>query len=63
MTGFVFAKVFKIVHVTSPHQVEAAAACIMFNAAVTNHVAGLHQISIQDHDSTKSGQRLQQSLL
>jgi hypothetical protein len=64
MTSFVFAKVFKIIHVTSPHQVEAAAACVMFNAAVTNHVAGLQLISSppQDDDSIKSGQRLQSLL-
>jgi len=63
-TCFVFVKVFKILHVTSPHQVETAAACIMFNGAVTNHIACFQLISspLQDDDSIKSGQCLQSLL-
>jgi hypothetical protein len=64
MAGFVFAKVFKIRNIMTPHQVEIAAACVMFNAALTNHVAGLQLISspIQDDGFTKSEGRLQSLL-
>ncbi len=50
-TGFVFAKLFKIHTVKSPQEVETTAACVMFNAALTQHLAGLH---LHDDDSSNS---------
>jgi hypothetical protein len=54
VTGFVFAKVFKIRSITSPYQVEIGAACVMFNAALTNHLADLRRISTPFQVTTDS---------
>jgi hypothetical protein len=63
MRCFVYTKVFNICSVTSPQQVEIAAACVIFNAALTNHLAGLHLMSPPQEDAGSGRSKCMQILL